>query len=595
MNKGTRILAASRHIVEEALHFLQELLSPRRFLLLAGILVGLTSALGAVILKWTAHQIHEFLFYKDTVPLQEYAFIFLPIVGLLLTVFIGQRLFGGMPQGGIGRVLTAISTGRSNLNFVLSYAHIIGAALTVGFGGSCGLESPIVTIGSSIGSNFGKRYKLSYREKTLLIACGASAGISAAFNAPVAGVLFSIEILLTDVAISAFIPLLLSAGTGVILSHLLLGSEIALFFPGTPPFKYLNSPFYILLGILIGLYANYYSNMFRLVEKNLKEQSNIWKRVVIGGLGLALMFALFPPLFGEGYDSVKKLVSDTPSILLNRSLLPLPQGKTFWIYIFLVVILLLKPFATGITLGAGGVGGNFAPSLFSGAITGFLFSSLVNLIPGINLPPQSFVLTGMAGMLCGIFRSPLTAIFLVQEITGGYSLIIPLMLTVATGYAVSGWLKPYAMELHHLAVKGKIFTENKDRNALFSIPAARLIKHPDLVIHLEQTASEALSVFYTFPKTDILPLVNHDGHYMGSYKIATIKKMQADEPVENHEPDHILHADTEDTGKDLIKLFESTQCESIPCVHNGKYLGMIYKLDVMTEYRDFIQSVSLQI
>lgn len=590
-----RKLVGVRKVLEEALFFLQELLSPRRFLLFAGILVGLTSALAAVILKWTAHEIHDFLFYRNSIPLQAYAFIFLPVVGLLLTVWIGKKLFGGMPAGGIGRVLTSISTGRSNLGFVLTYAHIIGAALTVGFGGSCGMESPIVTTGAAIGSNFGQRYKLTYREKTLLIACGASAGISAAFNAPVAGVLFSIEVLLADVAISAFIPLLLSAGTGVILSHLLLGSEVLLYFPDTLAFKYVNAPFYILLGAFTGLYGHYYSNMFRLTEKTLRKEKNMWTRVLVGGLGLAVIFALFPPLFGEGYDSVKKLAAETPEILLNRSLLPLPSDQKWWVYIFLVLLLLVKPFATGVTLGSGGIGGNFAPSMFTGALTGFLFSRVGNLIPGITLSAENFALTGMAGMLCGIFRSPLTAIFLVQEITGGYTLIIPLMLTVATGYAVSGYLKPYAMELHHLAIKGKIFTENKDRNALFSIPAGKLIRHRELFIRLEQTAEEALALLLKFPKTDVIPLVNDTGDYMGCYTIATLRKMQPGEPVENLEPDHILSAAPDDTGKDLVALFEKTEADSVPCVKEGKYLGMIYKLDVMEEYRSFIQSVSLQI
>lgn len=595
MNGISRYLIGTRRLLEEALVFLQELLTPRRFLLLAGILVGMTSALAAVVLKWTAHEIHDFLFYGDSIPFQKYAFIFLPVVGLLLTVFVGKRLFGGMPAGGIGRVLTAISTGRSNLNFALTYAHLIGAVLTVGFGGSCGMESPIVTTGAAIGSNFGKRYKLSYREKTLLIACGASAGISAAFNAPVAGVLFSIEVLLTDVAISAFIPLLLSAGTGVILSHLLLGSEVLLFFPDTPAFRYINAPFYILLGVFTGFYGHYYSNMFRLSERTLKKQENIWKRVAIGGLGLAFIFAMFPPLFGEGYDSVKKLAAETPEILLNHSLLPFHSEQSWWLYVFLLILLLAKPFATGITLGSGGIGGNFAPSMFTGALTGYLFSRLGNLIPGVSLAAENFALTGMAGMLCGIFRSPLTAIFLVQEISGGYTLIIPLMLTVASGYAVSGYLRPYAMELNHLALKGKIFTENKDRNALFSIPAGKLVKHPDLFIRLEQTAAEALAVHLLFPKTDVVPLLNHAGDYMGCYRILTLRGMPPGEPVENHEPDHILSVQPEDTGKDLIALFDKTDTDSLPCVKNGRYLGMIYKLDVMEEYRDFIRSVSLQI
>ena len=595
MNRIKRMLIGTRNLLEEALVFLQELLSPRRFLLLAGILVGLTSALAAVILKWTAHQIHTFLFYGNSIPLQEFGFIFLPVVGLLLTVWAGQRLFGGMPAGGIGRVLTAISTGRSNLNVALTYAHIIGAALTVGFGGSCGMESPIVTTGSAIGSNFGRRYKLSYREKTLLIACGASAGISAAFNAPVAGVLFSIEVLLTDVAISAFIPLLLSAGTGVILSHLLLGSDILVFFPDTPVFSYINAPFYILLGAFTGFYGHYYSNMFRLTEKTLKREKNIWKRVIVGGIALALIFALFPPLFGEGYDSVKKLAAETPQILLNRTLLPFSATQTWSLYLFLVLTLLLKPFATGITLGAGGVGGNFAPSMFTGALSGFLFSRLGNLIPGVTLPAENFALTGMAGMLCGIFRSPLTAIFLVQEITGGYTLIIPLMLTVASGYAVSGYLKPYAMELHHLAMKGKIFTENKDRNALFSIPAGKLVKHPELSIRLGDTAADALAVHLRFPKTDVIPLLNNEGDYMGSYTLATLQRMDPQEPVENLEPDHIAAIYPDETGKDLMTLFEKTGTDSGPCTQKGRYLGMVYKLDVMEEYRAFIQAVSLQI
>lgn len=595
MNGIERRLVTIRSFFEEVLHFFQELLSPRRFLLLAGIIVGLTSALAAVTLKWTAHYIHDFLFYRNSVPLQDYAFIFLPIVGLVLTVFIGLKLWGGIPAGGIGRVLTAISTGRSNLSSVLTYAHIIGAALTVGFGGSCGMESPIVTTGSAIGSNFGKRFKLTYREKTLLIACGASAGISAAFNAPVAGVLFSIEILLTDVAISAFIPLLLSAGTGVIISHLILGSQVSLFFPNTPHFNYINAPFYILLGAFTGMYAHYYSTMFRFTELRLKKSFGIWKRVILGGLVLALIFALFPPLFGEGYDSVRKLAADTPQILLQKSTLAISEKNMIGMYLFLIALLIVKPFATGITLGAGGIGGNFAPSLFSGALTGFLFSKLCNLMPGVTLASQNFVLTGMAAMLCGIFRSPLTAIFLVQEITGGYTLIIPLMLTVAAGYAVSGYMKPYAMELHHLAVKGKIFTENKDRNALFSIVVGKLIKHPRLYIKLEQTAGDALQIFINYPKTDIIPLLDHEGKYMGCYKISTLRAMRADEWVEYHEPDFIHFVQPDETGKDLIKLFEKTETESVPCVKDGNYLGMVYKMDMMEEYRNFIQSVSLQI
>lgn len=582
-------------LLEEIPLLVKNYLAPRRFILFAGIIVSLFSATAAVSLKWMAHKIHTFLFYTDFLPYQQFAFIFLPILGLLLTVMLGKRLFGRMPEGGIGRVLTAISLAGSNLNSVLQYAHILGAALTVGFGGSCGLESPIVTTGSAIGSNFGKRYNLTYREKTLLIACGVSAGISAAFNAPVAGVLFSIEVLLADVAISAFIPLLLSAGTGVILSNILLGTDILLYFPDTLKFNYINTPFYIILGVIIGFYSHFYAIMFKFSERSLGKFSNVWQRTLTGGLMLAILFAIFPPLFGEGYDSIKKLVDGNPSILMSKSVIAFPQGNYILMGLFLIGVLAIKPFATGITLGAGGIGGNFAPSMFSGGLTGYLFTKAANLIPGISLPVENFTLTGMAAMLSCIFRSPLTAIFLVQEISAGYTLIIPLMLTVAAGYAVSSYFKPYAMELSHLAAKGKIFTEDRDRNALFSVSAVSLAKNPEFFIRPGQTVADAQELLYKQPNADLIPLISSDGRYLGAFTLPMFNQKPATEMMAGIEPNVHEYADEKFTGKQLMELYEKHTLNAIPCLRNGKYIGMVYKIQVLEAYRRFIQSTSMKI
>jgi chloride channel protein, CIC family len=434
---------------EKLITFFQKHLNDKQFLIISGVLIGITSALAAILLKAMVFSINSFMFNELSLGmLSTYIYAIFPLIGILATAIIVRYRYRGNLGGGNSAVIYSIKRKESKLPRHLMYSHIFTSAITVGTGGSTGLETPIVTTGAAIGSNYGKTYKVKPEERTIMLACGVAAGIGATFNAPIAGVLFALEVLVTEITVAAFIPILIAAASGAILADIILNENVLLSFDLLEPFNYQNVPFYILLGLIAGVVSVYYIRMFMSIESLLKRVKAKYyiHKALIGGILLGGLILLFPPLFGEGYIAIKNIADLDPGSSLSGSILDSNFNDPWVLILFSLIIMLLKVVATGLTLGSGGNGGNFAPSLFTGAYLGYAFASIINLTGWFNVPVSNFTIVAMAGILSGIFHAPLTAIFLIAEITGGYELIVPLMIVAALSFAVSKYLFEHSLD-----------------------------------------------------------------------------------------------------------------------------------------------------
>lgn len=582
------------NIAERSINKLHEYLNDKQFLMLSSVLVGLSAGLAAVILKSFVHFIRKH-FVDGYLNNQDFRFsyIFLPILGIGLTIFIIHRFYNGLLSKGLPFILNAIAKKSSFLPFHHMWAHIFTSGITVGFGGSVGLESPIVNTGSAIGSNYAKRYKLSYKERTLLLAAGAAGGIAGAFNAPIAGVLFALEVLLIDINLSAFIPLLIASAAGALISKIVLNESILLNFKLIQPFDYHNLLLYILLAILCGFMSLYYVNTFSFIEKKFSKIKSFIPRLIAGGITLALLILIFPSLFGEGYESIKNLAYIDLNYIYEGSLFANLINSKWLILLFLIGCLMVKSIAAGITLGAGGNGGNFAPSLFTGAFLGFTFSYFIKLLGYEDIPLVNFTLVAMAGTLSGIFHAPLTAIFLIAEITGGYELMIPLMIVSSVSYVLVKYFHPDSMEVAKLKAKGTIVSEDKDTSILGRIEINSLIETDFAIIYPEDKLGTIVEKIKQSPR-NIFPVVNSDNKLTGIITMISIReemfntnlynKVIAKELMQKPEV-KIKH--NENTLSIMRKFDESGQW-NLPVTENGKYIGFLSKSAILSEYREKI-------
>jgi CIC family chloride channel protein len=516
----------------------------------------------------------------------------LPIAGILLTVFVIRNFLGNSLEKGSSKILYAVAKKGGIVPKKQMYAQIVTSSLTVGLGGSAGLESPIVITGAAFGSNFAQKYHLSQKDRILLLACGVAAGIGAAFNAPIAGVLFAIEVVLTDVSISAFIPIIISAATGALISKISLSSDTILNFDQTLKFDYHNTPFYILLGVLAGFASIYHARNFQKVEKFFGTFRNKgYRKALFGAMILAILIFFFPTLFGEGYESIKTLASKNPNILLDNTMLE-PFKSSEWVLLsFIGVTMLLKAFATGLTLGSGGNGGNFAPSLFVGSYLGFFVAKTVNLLNFTHhLPIANFTIVGMAGILSGLFHAPLTGIFLIGEITGGYDLMVPLMIVSSVSFAVSKQFEKHSMDVKTLVDKGDVFTSDKDKNILQSIDIYKLVQQNFKTLTLENSVESVVEIFSTTDQK-IIPIIDENKSLVGIVDYDDVKsfifnpyhvKFSSMREVISQPKAIII---LEDKVEKVIKQFETTNAYILPVIHKGKYFGLLSKIDILENYR----------
>ncbi len=577
---------------ENLIYLLKDRLSERNFIYVASVLVAITCSLAVIILKSFAHNI--FLWANDINGFLKLPYInsLLPIAGILLTVFMIRNFLGNSLEKGSSKILYAVAKKGGIVPKKQMYAQIVTSSLTVGLGGSAGLESPIVITGAAFGSNFAQKYHLSQKDRILLLACGVAAGIGAAFNAPIAGVLFAIEVVLTDVTISAFIPIIISAATGALISKISLSSDTILNFDQTLKFDYHNTPFYILLGVLAGFASIYHARNFQKVEKFFGTFRNKgYRKALFGAMILAILIFFFPTLFGEGYESIKTLASKNPNILLDNTMLE-PFKRSEWVLLaFIGVTMLLKAFATGLTLGSGGNGGNFAPSLFVGSYLGFFVAKTVNLLNFTHhLPIANFTIVGMAGILSGLFHAPLTAIFLIGEITGGYDLMVPLMIVSSISFAVSKQFEKHSMDVKTLADKGDVFTSDKDKNILQSIDIYKLVQQNFKTLTLENSVESVVEIFSTTDQK-IIPIVDENKSLVGIVDYDDVKsfifnpyhvKFSSMREVISQPKAIII---LEDKVEKVIKQFETTNAYILPVIHKGKYFGFLSKIDILENYR----------
>lgn len=584
---------------ENLIFLLKDNVSERNFIYFASILVAITCSIAVIILKSFAHNI--FLWANDINGFLKLPYInsLLPVVGILLTVFVVRNFLHNHIEKGSSKVLYAVARKAGIMPKKQMYAQIVTSSLTVGLGGSAGLESPIVITGAAFGSNFAQKYHLSQKDRILLLACGVAAGIGAAFNAPIAGVLFAIEVVLTDVSISAFIPIIISAATGTLISKITLSSDTILNFEQTLKFDYHNTPYYILVGLLAGLISIYHARNFQKVEKFLGSFKNKgYRKALFGASILAVMIFFFPTLFGEGYESIKTLASDNPGVLLDNTMLE--QFKSEWVLVaFVGVTMLLKAVATGLTLGSGGNGGNFAPSLFVGSYLGFFVAKIINLLNFTHpLPIANFTIVGMAGILSGLFHAPLTAIFLIGEITGGYDLMVPLMIVSSVSYAVSKQFEKHSMDVKALADKGDVFTSDKDKNILQSINFYNLVQQNYKTLTPDSSIEKIVDIFST-TEQKIIPVIDSEKSLVGIVDFEEVKsiifnpyrvKFMTINEIISQPKELILF---EDKPEKIMKSFETAKASILPVIHKGKYVGFLSKIDVLESYRQHLKEMTI--
>jgi CIC family chloride channel protein len=602
-NRFTTFVSVKRRLMKSfwmkhtvPLLWIKKRLSERQLLILSSMMIGLTAGMSAIILKMMVHFIHNTLLNNTFSA--SYLYLIFPLVGLLLTVFYVQRFHKGSLDSGTAFVLYSISRKSSLLEPIHTFAHVITSAITIGFGGSSGLEASIATTGAAIGSNYSRTYHLTYKQRTLLLSCGAAAGIAAVFDAPVAGFLFAIEVLLIDISASAFIPLIIAAAMGALCSNIVFQEGVLLSFKAQETFDFTNIPFYLMLAVLAGLLSVYHSRMFVKIDRLFERVKQPYIKAIVGGLILTCCIALFPPLFGEGYSSIAAISQLHPEALLNNSLLSSWKENEWLILIFLAGIALTKVIATAATLSGGGSGGNFAPSLMAGAFLGIFFSRLCNMTGFAKLPENNFTLVAMAGVMSGVMHAPLTAIFLIAEITGGYGLMIPLMIVAAISYSIVKFLEPDSIDTIKLSKKGHEVIHDRDKKILSFINANNIIETNFHPVHENSNLRMLISSIEQSTR-NIFPVINDDDKLVGIIYLDSIREIMFNQDLYDTtqirelmaSPPAVIEAN--ESMESIMKKFDETEAWNLPVVTNGKYAGFISKSRIFNQYRNRLIETSV--
>ncbi len=597
-NKKYRIKKTFRYL-EGILYLLKTIISDRQFLYISCVLVGISSALAVILLKSFAHWVYQFVTYLDALYKLPYFNSILPVVGILLTVLVVRKFLDGSIEKGTSQIMIAVAKRSGYIPRKQMYAQIITSSLTVGMGGSAGLESPITITGAAFGSNFAQNFRFNYKDRTLLLACGVASGIAAAFNAPIAGVLFAIEVIIADMSVTAFIPLMISSATGAIVSAVVLKESILLNFKEQFVFDYSNTFYYVVLGIIAGLFSLYHARMFRRIETfTAKMPYKPYKKALIGAGLLAILIFLFPTLFGEGYESIKVLAHDKAAGILDNSLIEKFNENKWVVFAFVILTLFVKSIATGLTLGSGGNGGNFAPSLFVGSYLGYSFAKFFELIGFKELPITNFTVVGMAGVLSGLFHAPLTAIFLIAEITGGYGLMVPLLIVSSISFAISKHYDKYSMDIFTIADKGLVFTSDKDKNILNKIELHNIYSNDAEVLTTENSMYDVKNLFLTSSQT-FIPIINEERNVLGIIYLNDVRSILFNNYklsstfIETEMKPAFSVSLSENTGN-ALQLIDENHLSEILVTQQDKLIGYVTKVKILEVYRENLKNLRIE-
>lgn len=570
-------------------------LSHKQFVYILAFVIGITSGLAAVLLKNVVHVIHHFLSHSEILERFKFIYLLFPLVGILLTLLFVKYLVKDSIGHGVSKILFAISKKNGKIKKHNNYSSLIASTLTVGFGGSVGLEAPIVLTGSSIGSSLGQLFKLNYKTKIILIGCGAAGAIAGIFNAPIAAVIFALEVLMLDLTMWSLIPLLISAVSGLSISYFFGDKSAALNFESSVGFLLKNIPYYILLGILTGLVSLYFTRGTMWIESQFKLFKNVYLKWIIGGSFLGIVIYILPPLYGEGYNTLNALLSGNLDDINYGSIFSADSSYGI-LFLFFVLVLVFKVVATALTTGSGGVGGIFAPTLFMGGITGYLTAKILNLFSFVNVVEKNFALVGMAGMMAGVMHAPLTAIFLIAEITGGYGLFIPLMITSTMSFITIMYFEPHSLYHMRLAERKELITHHKDQAVLTLIDMGKVIEKDFEILSPDQKLRDLIDSISRC-RRNIFPVVKnkmlvgvvllddirHVIFNPALYDTTSVRDLMYLPPA-YIEPDEPMD--------EVMTKFEETGSWNLPVLHHGEYIGFLSKSKIFSAYRKQLMEIS---
>lgn len=569
----------------------------QQFVLILSFIIGILSGIAGVLLKNLAHFTYDFVSGGFSFRQEYLLYLIFPMIGISLTVLFVRYIIKDDLGHGVSRILYAISKRSGMLKVHNTFSSMIGSSLTVGFGGSVGLEAPIVLTGSAIGSNLARMFRLNYKTIILLIGCGSAGAIAGIFKAPIAGVVFTIEILMIELTVSTLIPLLIAAVSGALIAWFLMGSSVIFFYSIETPFIINDIPFYILLGITSGLAALYFSRTLMSIEGKFEKVKNPFYRIIIGGSILGALIFVFPSLFGEGYGALKDILNGSGENVINQSLFK-DLGQNQWVFLLLLLLIIFfKAIATASTTGAGGVGGVFAPSLFMGGVVGFFTGRLINTVSAFSVSESNFSLVGMAGVMAGVMHAPLTAIFLIAEITGGYELFPPLIITATIAYLTTKYFEPHSLYSKKLALKGELMTHNKDKAVLSMMKADSLIESNFLKIEPDATLGDLIKLIAKSTR-NIFPVVDDQENFIGIVFLDNIREIIfRPELYDNTYVRNLLFRpevtiDIGESMEDVARKFQNTDKYNVPVLNKGKYVGFISRARVFSVYRKLLKDFS---
>ena len=567
-----------------------------RVLLGLSVVTGVLCGLAAVVLKLAIHGIQGILadWHEDI----RWAYLLLPGVGMLLSLLIVKYLVKDNIGHGVTKVLQAVSKNESRIKKHNCWSSLVTSALTIGFGGSVGAEAPIVYTGAAIGSNLGRYCGISYRGMTLLLGCGAAGALAGIFNAPLAGVLFTLEILLFNLSMSGMLPLLLSSISATLVSYLCLGKQTQ-FAATLVPFSMGNIPFYVLLGIFCGVMALYFIRTTLAMEDKLGRVKNPYLKWAISAFCLGLLIFLFPPLHGEGYNFLAPLLNGHPDISFGGSTpLGFMAGWPWAIPLFFLLVLFLKVFSMTFTNAGGGVGGTFGPTLFMGAIAGFVLAYSINLIAPGKVPTSNFVLVGMAGLMAGVMQAPLTAIFLIAEISSGYELLVPLILTSAISFGVTRIFEKYSIYTKRIAASGELLTHDSDQAVLTLMHARDLLEKDFLPVRIDASLGELVETV-SKSERNLFPVLDSKGRFQGFVTLGRIRKdmfspaLYEVRKVYNYMETAQEYVYPDEPMDSIMRKFEKTGAWNLPMVgEDRKYYGFLSKSKIFNAYREELKDFS---
>lgn len=570
-------------------------LSNQQFMLLLSVPTGFLGGLAAIIIKRLAHGIRD-LVLSIHFEYSDILYFVFPAIGILLTIVFCKYILRKEIGHGIPGILYAIKKKKGEVSRHSMWSTIIASALTVGFGGSVGLEGPSVSTGASIGSNLARWLKLEYKQVVMLIGMGGAAALAAIFQAPMTGIFFALEVLMIDLSLGSLIPIICASFTAILTSYFLLGQAVEYPAVISEGFIPSNALYYVGLGLFVGLISAYFLRVTFGVEKRFKAIASPWKRFAIGAVMLGILIFFFPALYGEGYEAVNAaLRGDYTPIYSNPIFSNLGQHE--WaILVLLAALIILKAFATALTFGAGGVGGTFAPALFLGAFSGLFFALSMKYIGLRELDPAKFALVGMSGLIAGMLHAPLTGIFLIAEITNGYALIVPLMIVSALSYFVNRIFFSHSVYTNSVAEHGVEVTHNKDVSILSMMTLNGLIENNFSKVKRGSTLGDLIPVIAS-SRRNIFPVVDKDGTFCGHVLFDDIRSVMFDQtlyqqPIEEFTviPEYVIQP--EDSMEAVVKKFQVSGKYNIPVVENGKYLGYISRANMFSTYRKTLSEIS---